>query len=90
MANGNNHFAVDMGYLKSNRVAGLARRKPIREQGEHATDELVRYLTPTQLSVLYQIIKPHVRMSALVRLLHTSGARIATEMYFRGMQKQLI
>jgi integrase/recombinase XerD len=71
------NFAVDMGYLKSNPVAGLARRKPIREQGEHATDELVRYLTSTQLSVLYQIIKPDVRMSALVHLLHTSGARIA-------------
>lgn len=71
------NFAVDMGYLKSNPVAGLARRKPIREQGEHATDELVRYLTPTQLSVLYQIIKQDARMSALVRLLHSSGARIA-------------
>ena len=71
------NFAVDMGYLKSNPAAGLTRRKPLREQGEHATDELVRYLTPTQLSVLYQIIKQDVRMSALVRLLHTSGARIA-------------
>jgi integrase/recombinase XerD len=70
------NFAVDMGYLKSNPVAGLARRKPIREQGEHTTDELVRYLTSTQLSVLYQIIKTDVRMSALVSLLHTSGARI--------------
>jgi integrase/recombinase XerD len=68
------NFAVDMGYLKSNPVAGLARRKPIREQGEHATDKLVRYLTPTQLSVLYQIIKPDVRMSALVFTKNYQGA----------------
>jgi len=37
----------------------------------------VRYLTPTQLSILYRVIKKDARMSALVRLLHTSGARIA-------------
>jgi integrase/recombinase XerD len=71
------NFAVDIGYLKSNPVAGLARRKPIREQGEHTTDELVRYLTPYQLSILYRVIKKDIRLSALVRLLHTSGARIA-------------
>lgn len=70
------NFAVDMGYLKSNPVAGLTRRKPSQNKGEFATDELVRYLTPTQLSILYHIIKKDVRMSALVRLLHTSGARI--------------
>ena len=70
-------FAVDMGYLKSNPVAGITRRKPSREQGEHATDEVVRYLTPYQLSILYGVIKKDIRLSALVRLLHTSGARIA-------------
>ena len=71
------NFAVDMGYLKSNPAAGLTRRKPSQNKGEYATDELVRYLTPTQLSILYQIIKHDTPMSALVRLLHTSGARIA-------------
>ncbi|MEO1186023.1 MAG: tyrosine-type recombinase/integrase [Cyanobacteria bacterium J06636_27] len=71
------NFAVDMRYLKSNPIAGLTRRKPSQSKGEHATDELVRYLTPNQLSILYQIIKQEARMSALVRLLHTSGARIA-------------
>ena len=71
------NFAVDMGYLKSNPVTGLTRRKPIREQGEHATDEAVRYLTPNQLSILYRVIKKDVRLSTLVHLLHTSGARIA-------------
>jgi integrase/recombinase XerD len=71
------NFAVDMGYLKSNPAAGLTRRKPSQNKGEYATDELVPYLTPTQLSILYQIIKHDTRMSALVRLLHTSSARIA-------------
>ncbi|PSB46887.1 recombinase XerC [Cyanosarcina cf. burmensis CCALA 770] len=71
------NFAVDMGYLKSNPVAGLTRRKPIQNKGEYAKDELVRYLTPTQLSILYYRLKKDARMSALVRLLHTSGARIA-------------
>lgn len=71
------NFAVDMGYLKSNPVVGLKRRKPSQNKGEYATDELVRYLTPTQLSILYRIIKKDARLSALVRLLHTSGARIA-------------
>ena len=71
------NFAVDMGYLKSNPVAGLTRRKPSREQGEHATAEAVRYLTPNQLSILYHVIKKDARLSALVRLLHSSGARIA-------------
>lgn len=72
------NFAVDMGYLKSNPIAGLKRRKPTRlNKGEYATDELVRYLTPNQLSILYQTIKQESRMSALVRLLHTSGARIS-------------
>lgn len=71
------NFAVDMGYLNSNPVAGLTRRKPSLEQGEHATNEAVRYLTPHQLSILYHVIKKDVRLSALVRLLHSSGARIA-------------
>jgi integrase/recombinase XerD len=71
------NFAVDMGYLKSNPMAGLTRRKPNREQGEHATEETVRYLTPNQLSILYHVIKKDTRLSALVRLLHSSGARIA-------------
>ncbi|MDZ4876923.1 MAG: hypothetical protein CLLPBCKN_006358 [Chroococcidiopsis cubana SAG 39.79] len=68
------NFAVELGYLKSNPIAGLTRRKPIQNKGEYAKGELVRYLTPTQLSILYRIIKKDVRMSALVRLLHTSGA----------------
>jgi integrase/recombinase XerD len=53
------NFAVDMGYLKSNPVTGLTRRKPNREQGEHATDEAVRYLTYNQLSILYPTFRTH-------------------------------
>lgn len=71
------NFAVDMGYLKSNPVAGLTRRKPNQEQGEHAQQEALRYLTPNQLSILYHLIRKDVRMSALVSLLHSTGARIA-------------
>ncbi|MEI2580350.1 MULTISPECIES: tyrosine-type recombinase/integrase [unclassified Scytonema] len=71
------NFAVDMGYLKSNPVVGLSRRKPNQDKGEHATDEAVRYLTHHQLNILYRVIQKDARMSALVRLLHTSGARIA-------------
>jgi integrase/recombinase XerD len=71
------NFAVNLGYLQSNPIAGLPRRKPSREHGEHGTDEVVRYLTDNQLNLLYGVIKPDVRLDALVRLLHTSGARIA-------------
>ncbi|MBA3920517.1 MAG: site-specific integrase [Nostocaceae cyanobacterium] len=47
------------------------------EKGEHNSDEQVRYLTPTQLSILYQTVKPDARLDALVHLLHSTGARIA-------------
>ncbi len=47
------------------------------DQGEHNSDEQVRYLTPTQLNILYQTIKPDARLDALVHLLHSTGARIA-------------
>ena len=49
------NFAVNLGYLQSNPMAGLPRRKPSRERGEHGTDEIVRYLTPHQLSLLYGV-----------------------------------
>jgi integrase/recombinase XerD len=71
------NFAVNLGYLQSNPMAGLPRRKPSRDRGEHGTDEIVRYLTPHQLSLLYGVIRLDARLNALVRLLHTSGARIA-------------
>jgi integrase/recombinase XerD len=38
------NFAVQQDYIKSNPISNLKRRKPNREDGEHATDENVRYL----------------------------------------------
>jgi integrase/recombinase XerD len=71
------NFAIEQDYIQSNPISNLKRRKPNRADGEHATDENIRYLTPEQLSILEQIIKKDARMSALVNLLHSSGARIA-------------
>ncbi len=71
------NFAVEQGYLKSNPINKLKRRKPKLEKGEHDSDEEVRYLTPTQLNLLYQTIKLDARLDALMHLLHSTGARIA-------------
>ncbi|MBD1918446.1 MULTISPECIES: tyrosine-type recombinase/integrase [Cyanophyceae] len=71
------NFAVEQGYLKANPIARLKRRKPDRDKGEHGTDDVIRYLTPEQLKVLYQVVVPNLRMNALVHLLHRTGARIA-------------
>lgn len=71
------NFAIEQDYIQSNPISNLKRRKPNRADGEHATDENIRYLTPEQLSILDRAIKKDARMSALVNLLHSSGARIA-------------
>ncbi len=71
------NFALEQGYVKSHPISKLKRRKPNRAEGEHATDENVRYLTKEQLGILYQVVKKDARMSALVHLLHSSGARIS-------------
>ncbi|RUS92309.1 hypothetical protein DSM106972_099500 [Dulcicalothrix desertica PCC 7102] len=71
------NFAVEQGYIKSNPIFRLKRRKPDINLGEHDSDEEVRYLTPVQLNLLYQAVKQDVRLDALVHLLHSSGARIA-------------
>jgi integrase/recombinase XerD len=71
------NFAQQQGYIKSNPLARYPRCKPQLEKGEHNSDEEVRYLTPTQLNLLYQTIKPDARLDALVHLLHSTGARIA-------------
>lgn len=70
------NFAVEEGYINANPIARLKRRKPNREKGEHDTDEVIRYLTPEQLRVLYQAAASDMRMNALVLLLHRTGARI--------------
>lgn len=70
------NYGVAFGYLKSNPIAGLTRRKPSPEKGEHGTDEVIRYLNPLQLVELYKLVEPDVRLHAIVRLLHRTGARI--------------
>lgn len=70
------NYGVTFGYLQSNPIAGLTRRKPLKEKGEHCTDEVIRYLNPLQLVELYQLVEPDVRLHAIVRLLHRTGARI--------------
>lgn len=71
------NFALQQEYIKSNPLNRVKRSKPNVEKGEHNSDEKVRYLTPSQLNILYQIIKPDARLDALVHLLHSTGARIA-------------
>lgn len=71
------NFAVEQGYLKANPIARLRRRKPDQARGEYESDQVIRYLTPEQLQRLYQVISPDFRLTAIVALLHRSGARIA-------------
>lgn len=71
-----NH-AVAVGYLQSNPIIGKKRRKPNLEKGEYGTDEVVRYLNKEQLGELYGLVCKDVRLHAVVRLLHRTGARIS-------------
>lgn len=70
------NFAVEQGYIKSNPIAQLKRRQPTPEKGESATDDLAYYLTNEQLNILYKLVASDLRMNAIVRLLHRTGARI--------------
>lgn len=71
------NFATRQGHLKANPIAHLQQRKPDPDKGEHRSDQIIRYLTPEQLNILYQSVRPNLRLHAIVRLLHRSGARIA-------------
>jgi integrase/recombinase XerD len=71
------NFAVEQGYLKTNPIAQLKRRKPDQSKGEYSSDTVLRYLTPEQLTLLYRVVASDLRMNALVHLLHRTGARIA-------------
>ena len=71
------NFALEAGYLKSNPIAQLRQRKPDYAKNEHSSDQIIRYLTPKQLKMLYQVTVADYRMSALIHLLHRSGARIS-------------
>jgi integrase/recombinase XerD len=71
------NFAVEEGYIQSNPVGRLNQRKPRRERGEHKTDEIIRYFTPSGLDVLYAgVKKSNARLEAIVYLLHRTGARV--------------
>ena len=61
------NYGVANGYLSRNPIAGLKRRQPLKEKGEHGTDEVIRYLNPLQLSELYKRVEPDVRLHAIVR-----------------------
>jgi integrase/recombinase XerD len=71
------NFAVEQGYLPSNPIVRLNRRQPNPQKGEHGTDEVIRYLTPLQLEVLYSLLEHNSRLHTLVLLLHRTGARIS-------------
>lgn len=71
------NFAVERGYLVANPIARLKTRKPDRDKGEHNSDEPVSYLTPEQLTLLYEATASEYRLGALVRLLHQTGARVS-------------
>ncbi|MEM7731121.1 MAG: DUF3458 domain-containing protein, partial [Pseudomonadota bacterium] len=43
---------------------------PEREKGEHKTDDIIRYLTPEQLNILYSAVKDDLRLNAIIHLLH--------------------
>lgn len=71
------NFAVEQGYIKLNPIRGLKQRQPHPEKGEHKTDSVIRYLTTTQLNILYKAVAFDLRINAIVYLLHHSGCRIA-------------
>ncbi len=70
------NFAVEQGYIKSNPIRGLKQRPLEREKGEYKTEDTIRFLTPSQLNILYKSIASDYRMSAIVHLLHRTGCRI--------------
>lgn len=70
------NFAVEQGYIKSNPIRGIKQRLPTREKGEHYTDEVIRFLTPSQLEILYKAVENDCRLNAIVHLLHHTGCRI--------------
>ncbi len=71
------NFALERGHLKANPMARLKQRKPDSSKGEHDSDQTIRYLSEEQLQHLYIAIQSDIRMTALVYLLHQTGARIA-------------
>jgi integrase/recombinase XerD len=71
------NFAVSQGYIKFNPISGLKQRPPDREKGEHLTDDKIRYLTQSQLNILYSAVKLDRRLNTIIHLLHRTGCRIS-------------
>ena len=71
------NFAVEQDYLKANPIVRLKQPKPDPQQGEHRSDDAIRYLTEPQIKCLYRAVELDTRMTAIVSLLHRSGARIS-------------
>lgn len=71
------NFATQQDYIRANPITHLKRRKPDLSKGEHASDQVIRYLAPEQLQGLYQIVARDLRLHAIVCLLHRTGARIS-------------
>ena len=71
------NFAVEQGYIRFNPIRGLKQSQPNPEKGEHKTDGVIRYLTSSQLNILYKAVASDLRMNAIICLLHHSGCRIA-------------
>jgi integrase/recombinase XerD len=71
------NFAVEHAYISVNPIAHLKRRKPNQEKGEHHSDQVIRYLSESQMHLVYQLMRHDLRMNALIHLLHRTGARIS-------------
>lgn len=90
-------FAAERGYTAHNPAAYIKRKKPQVSQGEHGSDEEVRYLKKPELAALYKRSARNLRLHALITLLHESGARIAevlalntTDIDFKKCQFQVV
>ena len=55
------NFAVEKDYLKVNPLGRIRRQKPDASKGEHGTDQIIRYLTTTQLTAHGSLIFLKVR-----------------------------
>lgn len=71
------NFAVEHAYISVNPIVHLKRRQPDRAKNEHHSDRVIRYLSKSQMCLVYQLMRRDLRMNALVHLLHRTGARIS-------------
>ena len=90
-------FAAERGYITHNPAMHIKRKKPLAAQGEHGSDELIRYLKKPELQTLYKRSARNLRLQALITLLHESGARVAevlalntNQIDFKQLQFQVV